>query len=40
MTCQCSGGMLLKSTSAERECKENTEYEDRGEEKNWDCIET
>ena len=27
MTCQCSGGMLLKSTSAERECKENTEYE-------------
>jgi hypothetical protein len=25
--------MLLKSTSAERECKENTEYENRGEEK-------
>jgi hypothetical protein len=25
--------MLLKSTPAERECKENTEYENRGEEK-------
>jgi hypothetical protein len=25
--------MLLKSTSAERECKENTEYENKGEKK-------